>query len=272
MRIQLKLLIIFITMGFLNSLFGQKKYPEEWNFYLTSIEDKPASIYLNLALQQLAPIKEKSNLCWVSLKLKSPTENGLTTNEESEILFKIEDKILETINPKNSLYIGRLTNNGYRDFYFYSKDSKVFKSETEKISKQYSNYEISVFSKEDKNWDSYFELYPNEMDLQSISNRSVLENLEKNGDNLTKPREVFHWIYFKNENDLKNYIQIVTKENFEIVNNDLIKENKLPYSLQIKRIDKVGYDDIDDYTLYLWRLAKENNGDYDGWETSVERD
>ncbi len=32
----------------------------------------------------------------------------------------------------------------------------------------------------------------------------------------------------------------------------------------------MGYADIDDYTLDLWNLAIENNGDYDGLETSVE--
>ncbi|MBO6211657.1 ribonuclease E inhibitor RraB [Algoriella sp.] len=110
------------------------------------------------------------------------------------------------------------------------------------------------------------------MDLQSISNRDVLENLEKNGDNLSKAKEVFHWIYFKSENDRQNYIEITEKDNFVVVDKSFVKENDFPFSLEIKRVDKVDYEYIDDYTLCLWKLAKENNGVYDGWETSVEKD
>lgn len=258
-------------MGFLQNLFGQKKYPEEWNFYMTTLDGKSASIYLNLALHNIIPIKDKPNLSWISVRLNSSTENGLTTDEESKILFKIEDDLLDKIDSKNALYIGRLTSDGFRDFYFYSNNAKHFESEAAKISKEYPKYEILIHSKEDKDWLAYIDIYPNEMDFQSISNRSVLENLEKNGDNLTKPREVFHWIYFDNENDLKNYLDLVSKDNFELVNKDFDKDNEHPYRLQIKRIDMVDYNEIDVYTLYLWKLAKENNGKYDGWETSVEK-
>lgn len=257
-------------MGFTSNLFGQKKLPEEWNFYMTTIENKPASIYLNLGLHSLIPIKEKSNLTWISVKLNDQIENGLTTDEESKILFEIEDKILETINNNNSLYIGRMTNNGYRDFYFYSKDVVLFTSEAMKIANKYRNYELVIDSKKDKTWQGYLDIYPNEADFQSISNRDVLENLEKNGDNLSKARDVFHWIYFITENDRENYLKMVEKDNFVLVAKDFDKKNELPFGLQIKRIDKVDYGVIDDYTLYLWKLAKDNNGDYDGWETSVE--
>lgn len=257
-------------MSLFSNLFGQKKYPEEWNFYITNVDDKIGSIYINLALHKILPLKDKSNLSWIAVKLNNPTENGLTTNEEGEKLFKIEDKILEKISNSNSIYVGRLTTDGFRDFYFYSKDTNTFKSQAQEIIKQYPEYEFIIDSKSDKKWEGYLDIYPTEMDFQSISNRDVLENLEKNGDNLTKEREVFHWIYFKNEVDRNKYIEFVKKENFEVVDTNYHKKEKLPYSVQIKRVDKVGYSDIDEYTLYLWKLAKNNNGDYDGWETSVE--
>ncbi|MCA4783142.1 DUF695 domain-containing protein [Empedobacter stercoris] len=265
-----RILLFLFFMGFISNLFGQKKYPEEWNFYLTNIEDKCASIYLNLGLNDFVPIKEKTELCWISVKLKNPNENGLTTNEESEILFKIEDEIIKKTNAKNTIYIGRITNNGYRDFYFYSKNPETFKAEFKNIENNFTDYTVELNTKEDKDWSEYLNIYPNEMDFQSIGNRSVLENLKKNGDKLIKPREVFHWIYFKNDENRQKFIEIVKKENFEIVQTQYNNENDLPYVLQIKRVDKVGYSDIDEYTLYLWNLAKENNGEYDGWETSVE--
>lgn len=131
---------------------------------------------------------------------------------------------------------------------------------------------MSVHTKEDKNWNVYLDLYPNEIDFQSISNRSVLENLERNGDNLCIAREVFHWIYFKNEIERKKYSDKVRKENFEVVEETYDQNIELPFGLKIKRLDHVDYNHIDEYTLYLWQLAKNHNADYDGWETSVEKD
>lgn len=108
-------------MGLFSNIFGQNKYPEEWNFYLTNIDDQPASININLGLYKFIPIKDKSELCRVVVKLQNPSENGLSTNDESEILFNIEDFILNKINQKNTIYIGRITNNGYRDFSFIQR-------------------------------------------------------------------------------------------------------------------------------------------------------
>lgn len=85
------------------------------------------------------------------MKLNDKTENELTTNDESIILFEIEDKILEKINSNNSLYVGRITNNGFRDFFFYSKNSEIFKSEANKIKNEYLNYKFEIDNKEDKN-------------------------------------------------------------------------------------------------------------------------
>ena len=119
-------------MGFLSNLLGQKKYPEEWSFYMTNIENKPASVYLNLGLYKLIPIKEKSSLCWISVKLNDKTENELTTNDESKILFEIEDKILEKINSNNSLYVGRITN---MDLEIFSFIQKILKYSSQRLIK-----------------------------------------------------------------------------------------------------------------------------------------
>jgi len=37
-------------------------------------------------------------------------------------------------------------------------------------------------------------------------------------------------------------------------------------------VDKVNLESVDEYVLSLWQFAEECNGDYDGWETSVEKE
>lgn len=137
----------------------------------------------------------------------------------------------------------------------------------------FSDYKYEIGTKVDKEWDGYLNfLFPQPEQYQRIQNRKVVDNLVKNGDKLEKKREVMHWIYFTNENDRENFIQKIASKNFKVEEKNKVKENKeFSYNLRISRIDKVDYENIDDFTIHLWKLANENNGDYDGWETSVEK-
>jgi hypothetical protein len=39
----------------------------------------------------------------------------------------------------------------------------------------------------------------------------------------------------------------------------------------IERVDKVDPNSIDDVVINIWQIARDLGGDYDGWETSVEK-
>jgi regulator of RNase E activity RraB len=108
--------------------------------------------------------------------------------------------------------------------------------------------------------------------FRSIQNRRVVDQLEKGGDKLTKAREVDHWLYFKTEKDRETFLLKIKTEGFSIVDKDFDNSlGTLPYRLHIKRVDKVDLESVDIYVIHLWELATECNGDYDGWETSVEK-
>lgn len=105
---------------------------------------------------------------------------------------------------------------------------------------------------------------------EKAANKKTIKALIDEGDELIVSREVFHWIYFKNENDKNNYLKEVSKEGFVLVSSNKI-DDKFPYQLQIKRIDKVDEKSVNEYVIYLWEKSIEYNGDYDGWETSIEK-
>lgn len=113
--------------------------------------------------------------------------------------------------------------------------------------------------------------FENQKQVQLESNIKVLNALKNAGDKLIVSREVFHWIYFGNENDLNNYLKEIESKGFVFVSSNKI-EDKLPYQLQIKRIDKVDPKSVDEYVIYLWQEAIKFRGEYDGWETSVEKE
>jgi uncharacterized protein (TIGR01619 family) len=136
---------------------------------------------------------------------------------------------------------------------------------------KYPTYEFEFGTKDDKEWDVYLNfLYPLPSQYQMITNDRVIRSLEQQGDNLTKERMVDHCIYFEDKSDMKNYISEIEKENFKVI--DSYKNEEKVYVLNVGRIDKVDYNSVNDYVLYLWELAGKHNGDYDGWGCTVEKD
>ena len=267
MKRNLILLIIIIA-----TKLNAQNHTEDWDFYLCQVDSMPASIYLDLGLNEVAPIKDKGNIFWISVQMNSPKEDGLSSNEESEQLWEIEDQLTTAFASKHEVvYVGRLTSNGTRDFYFYFGNELLMDKTVSDIMVKYPKYQYDFGTKENDHWDSYFNfLYPLPKDHQSIMNRRVLAQLEKNGDKLTEEREVDHWIYFKTELDRTNFEEEVLKKAFQVRNKDFNNEyGENPYRLVITRKDKVGWGDIDGYTLLLWELADQFNGDYDGWECPV---
>jgi uncharacterized protein (TIGR01619 family) len=274
-------------MGLFNKLFrktnsekstaiSQSKggHQEEWEFYFSNVDNKLGSLFVDLGLHKIAPIADKPNLVWISIKMNNPREDGLSSQEESEMLFKIEDILVEKITSKhNSIFVGRLTSAGNRDLYFYFSDATLYDKTIPDIMVTFPKYQYDFGIKEDKEWSAYFNfLYPLPQQMQSIQNRRVIEQLKKNGDSLTKEREVFHWIYFKTEEDREKYLDKIKNDNFTVVNKSSDKSSgEYCYRLEIKRIDKVDLNSVDEYVIYLWRLANETNGEYDGWETSIEK-
>ena len=87
MQRQIKKTILFlgltlITMGLFTKFFGQtqNKHPasvsqtktgghkEEWDFYFSNVDDKLSSLFVDLGLHNIAPIRDKPNVVWISIK------------------------------------------------------------------------------------------------------------------------------------------------------------------------------------------------------------
>ena len=103
-----------------------------------------------------------------------------------------------------------------------------------------------------------------------MGNRGVIRNLEKAGDHLEAKRIVDHYIYFKDEVSANKFIEEVKKKGFKL--NKLNYDKSLgerPFSVWMTRMDAVTYDAVDDYVLYLWELAPNYDGKYDGWESII---
>lgn len=280
MKISIKITVLLVLTScqfdLKNKITNEEmKYQEKWDFYFCQVDNEKGSIYMDFGFKDVAPIKKLPLAYWFTLSMNNPRTDGLSSSVESEKLFEIEDGLLKILSNKIDFkYVGRLTNHSKRFFYFYVADTVLIDKLISDYMVKYQDYKYELDYKSDKDWEIYLNfLYPSPKEYQSLMNRRVIDNLEKNGDKLEKPREVDHWIYFKRKEDLELFLDKIKDDGFTVVTNSFNKDYKeYPYTLQIKRVDKVDWSSIDEYVLCLWELANETNGDYDGWETQILKD
>ncbi len=106
---------------------------------------------------------------------------------------------------------------------------------------------------------------------QLEGDRKTVEALIAHGDPLTKARQVDHWIYFATATGLDAFVEEVEQLGFAAdTYEDTDKPN--PHCARVSRVDHVDLESIHKVVMTLFRAAKRNAGDYDGWECPVEVD
>jgi uncharacterized protein (TIGR01619 family) len=244
---------------------------EDWNSYFCNVNDVLASIFLNLDLRESAPDKSKPNLLWVWVDMRWPREDGLSSSSEFDVLCAIEDKLTDTmLGALDAVFCGRITTAGRREFYFYGPRSENLRAVVEGALGQFPEYEVDCGSKADPEWEQYLNvLYPSEEDRQRMENRKVLDVLEKNGDALKSPRDIWHWIYFCTETDRNEFRDAVVRLQYRTELRDRRVGKDFPFGLCVVRFQSIDASEVDDAVIELYRLSKKHRGDYDGWETQV---
>ncbi len=120
-----KAIILILIMGIFGNLFGQNKHVENFEFFNRNENDIKQFILVDTRLNEIAPINSKPNVLKISFQMNSVNEEGLSSSEKELNDFgEIEDELIKKLT-KNELFVGRITSNGFRDFYFYTKDNKI---------------------------------------------------------------------------------------------------------------------------------------------------
>jgi uncharacterized protein (TIGR01619 family) len=249
---------------------------DNWDFYFAHVNEVVASLFVDLGIRDSVPDPHRPWLLWSWVYFQQHSDDGLSTSDEAPVLNQIEDALIQAVKERTEAeLVGRITTNGRREFYFYGPRSDGFAEAVANALKNYPEYQFDAGAQDDPEWSQYIDvLYPTPEECQRIANRQVVENLEECGDSLKAPRPVRHWIYFKSSEDLSKFVAEAVSSGFKVIHesesDDL--ESDYLYGVTLERVDNVDWDSINDVTLHLSRLAGAFGGDYDGWETSVEKD
>jgi uncharacterized protein (TIGR01619 family) len=245
---------------------------ENWDAYLATVDNKPASFWVDLGLRSEAPMPTHPWAVVVEVKLLAPNENGLTQNEEFNVLNGVEDAMLASFKSINAIYAGRMTTDGKRTSVFYACADPNKETLIDPVRAKFPEYSFDCWSDEDAEWEFYTStLYPSDEEMQVLKNRMVLDALEADGDTLVEPRELNHWIYFEDPEKRYEFVAAVTAFGYKADCETDERWKPRPYRAMLSRVDHVAPESIDEAVLQLFRLANHYGGEYDGWETPVVR-
>ena len=245
---------------------------EDWDFYLGTVEDHPASIFVDLGQAESAPEQDRPHLLRVSLKLQSPRDDGLSEDEETETLYAIEDELFAGIgHGMRARYVGRMTTQGNRDHFYYGRSAQGFSDAVARAFVGFPQYKYRYADMPDPEWDVYFGLlHPSALDMQTIQSRRVVDGLVSSGDDLSQPRDVDHWLHFPSEHSRDQFIAQVENEGFRVEKfADETPHAEFCFGLKLIRNERVSLDLIGPLAVDLFIRAETCGGEYGGWGCSV---
>lgn len=241
---------------------------DDWDFYFCIVNEKPASIFVDLGLAVEAPLADYPFMTYVRLPLRAPMPDGLSDEAETAALAEIEDQLEEQLTADDAVvYVGRSTSNGTRDFFFYASDDAEWESRVERAMEGFEDYQYEAGSRLDEEWAAYLRfLRPSGMSLQTIENRRLCQALELRGDKLTSPREIDHLVQLPTREATADFRRRAAKLGFNLRREPSTAQGRTEIDVQVFRVDVPSLENIDEITLPLFQIAKELGGQYQGWQ------
>ena len=120
------------------------KMAEDWDTYVTLLDDEKALIMVDLEVAKIAPVLAYKHLLGIQFAFKNPTEDGFYTAEEQDRLFEIEDRISQVYRDEaHAKHVASITTGGARMMYFYADDDTYLAGLVGKMASEFSDYEFN---------------------------------------------------------------------------------------------------------------------------------
>ncbi|HFU76816.1 MAG TPA: DUF695 domain-containing protein [Arcobacter sp.] len=245
---------------------------EYWEVYMKPIEGYPTMVSFNAGVADEVPNPELMYVAFVKVKLHDPKENGLVTDEESNDVGFIEDRLeLELLRWRSGKYIGRIISQGEVNFIYYLKMDFEWGDTVSAAMKHFPEYNYEFGSRMDIEWEVYQKLlFPTVAEWQIITNHHACNALKEKGDNLRIERAIEHKVYFKTDLERQNFKLKIKNEGFQCQKDfEVPFNNETMLGVQFYRIDSPFFYNIDDLTMKIIEISTSCNGMYDGWECSL---
>lgn len=243
-----------------------------WITFPIEGEDFEGMCIFDIGIAEGAPYVDRPLCSLVRVAFKDPGEHGMGDPDERERLAELEETLESRLSKAcNATLFATVRGGGGLDIWLYAaagSDDIIHDTATE----VFEGYEIEGGSNEDPVWAQYSAMYPDDDQERWGLDAQLVQQLATHEDNLAAERPVEHTAYFPDETTAQGYAEAATREGFEVMITEQAEENDetgLPFVVSVVRNDAVEIDSIFPVTSFLNKLAAENDGIYDGWETPV---
>jgi regulator of RNase E activity RraB len=183
-------------------------------------------------------------------------ENFLETKESLIIALEYDSM---------AKYIGSRLKDEWNEFYFYARSAKNLEVIVTKMLRD-SGYKYESSVVKDAKWDFYHKyIYPTELELYNIESDKIIFLLEEEGDELSTPRDVEHYVSFETATQKERFVHSVLSCGFEF--KDDISSEEFEHGVALVKRHNVKNEEVRAIVEELYELIKKEHGYYEGWST-----
>ena len=184
-----------------------------------------------------------------------------------EFLETKEALIIALEHNDRAVYVGGRIVDGWSELYFYSYDSKRLDPTLKQILAP-SNYVYESNIVRDTKWGFYEkQLLPTELEMCHIESTKIIFLLEEEEDDLSKAREVEHYLSFELPTQKNRFINTLDLDGFEM--KDEISSEDFEHGIVLVKTHNLLEDVVKENVTTLYNAVKKDGGFYEGWSTTL---
>ena len=197
-------------------------------------------------------------------------QNGLAGEDEEDFLSECKDRLaIKLEENEKAIYVGSKTTSGWYELYFYLQDPKGIENKTKDIMNAFE-YKFESNAVKDKKWNLYeTNLYPNLVQSHHIQSRQIIEEIIEEGDDITKSREVEHYLLFQTPSLREKFLTVLEENSLTCKDEFERDEDEFVYGLIIPIVQSVDMETMNKMTDMFMDLCAKSHAYYEGWSTSM---
>ena len=130
--------------------------PDDWTLAQGERDGFPMIVRISNAFTGLAPLPDYIHHVIVSVHFRNRRPNGFPSNEDSDDLKNLEVALCGLLEAGNeSLCVLVVTNNGLRDFIFYTRDVDGVRRKLEDNVRLFDGFAVEFAIEADHSWEIY---------------------------------------------------------------------------------------------------------------------
>ncbi len=221
-----------------------------------------ANSFIEVNLGDIRNESELEYLASVFVKFDAMNEE----NDEVESFLEFKEKLVDSLSD-NAIYIGMRVEDGWSEFYFYSKESKGIEQKVSAIFSG-SGYKYEVSITRDYKWDFYYEnLFPTDLELFLIYSKKIVLQMMGEGDDVSLPREVEHYVSFDTASQKERFLKEIEEIGFRY--KDDVDNKELAHAVAIAKEHALDQDSLQRNIDLLLQRIKKDHGRYELWSAPL---